>query len=132
MKKSILIAAIIIAVILLAGLYFFSAADKNNKETAKTTAELIAEAFGKKYSRPANAVIIDVVVDNGSFAKGTARFAGETSNGVWFAAKTANGWEIASFGNGIVACNEINKYNFSKDIAPQCIDIENNNNLITR
>lgn len=131
MKKSILIAVIIIAVIILAGLYFLGAAD-NNEEKAKTTAELIAEAFGKEYSRPANTVIIEVTADNGSFAKGTARFAGEASSGVWFAARTINGWELASFGNGIVACNEINKYNFPKDIAPQCIDTENNNNLIIR
>ncbi|MCL5666287.1 MAG: hypothetical protein M1383_00735 [Patescibacteria group bacterium] len=135
MKKILLFAA---AVIVLAGLavIVLNYAGKISKDSAaqaeKTTAGQVAEAFAKKYNRPASSVNLEVKADTGTFAKGLVSFAGEMGGGVWFAAKTSSGWELVFDGNGIIPCDAANKYNLPIDMAPQCIDTGNNNNLVQR
>lgn len=130
MKKYLLPVAIVI--LILAGLSFaYLASKENGKTTEKTTKESIAELFSQKYNRPASALTIEVLADMGTFAKGRLNEPG-AGGGLWFAAKTAKGWELAFDGNGIVPCEAANKYNFPKDMIPQCIDTQNENKLIIR
>lgn len=132
MKKYILPAAIIIIVLVLAGAGFAYLSSKNKtKAPEKSTKEIITELLSKKYNRQPDSMIIGVTADTGTFAKGTYNEPAG-GGGLWFAAKTAAGWELAFDGNGIAPCMEISKYNFPKDIIPTCLDIQNNNNLIKR
>ena len=87
----------------------------------KTTKEIITELLNQKFNQPANALTIGVTIDTGSFAKGTYNEIG-AGGGIWFAAKTDNGWELASAGNGIASCGDIGKYDFPKEIITSCLD----------
>lgn len=128
MKKYIVI-VVILVVVVLAGLSFIYFAPKQNGKTSeKSTKEQITELYSQKYNQP---VDIEILTDTGTFAKGIYNDP-TSSGGIWFAAKTANGWELASAGNGVVSCQDINKYNFPADMIPQCIDTQNGNQLIQR
>lgn len=133
MKKQILWTAVIVVIILSAGLYLaIKTAPKNEKITEQSTREIISGLFSQKYNKPADAFLIQVGTDTGAFAKGSVNFTDAPGGGIWFAAKTANGWELAFDGNGIVPCEAANKYNFPKDMIPQCFDAQDGNKLITR
>jgi hypothetical protein len=125
MKKILILIAIII-ILVLAGLILIP--KKETKITEKSTKDLITELLNKKYN---SQLIVEVITDTGTFAKGSYNEPAG-GGGLWFAAKTARGWELASVGNGIVPCADINKYNFPKEIIPQCLDTQNGNKLITR
>ncbi len=128
MKKYI-VATVVIVVLVAAGVAYFR---NNSKGDAKSTSQAVAQLIGQKYNKPVDSVVISVQADTGSFAKGTVNFKDENGGGVWFAAKTAKGWELAADGNGIVSCDAVNKYGFPADMVPQCLDVQHNNNLITR
>lgn len=89
--------------------------------TKSTVKEDITKAIATKYKKQTSAVIVNITVDTGSYAKGTVNFAGEMGGGLWFAAKTKKGWELAFDGNGIISCEIVNKYNFPVDIIPGCV-----------
>ncbi|MDR3643095.1 MAG: hypothetical protein P4L74_05740 [Candidatus Doudnabacteria bacterium] len=98
---------------------------------SKPVAEQMADMLNQKFNRPANTITTQLITDTGEFAKGSFNEA-NAGGGLWFAAKTAEGWQLAFDGNGIVPCDAANRYNFPKDIIPQCIDTQNDNNLIQR
>lgn len=125
-----ILAVIIIAIILAVWGFAYWGSEDNGNAAKISTKEQVAGLFSRKYNRPANNLQIEVTSDTGAFAKGTYNEPG--SGGIWFAAKTANGWELASAGNGIAPCDEIEKYNFPKDMIPQCLDTQNGNKLIER
>ncbi len=130
MKKHILPVAII--ALMLAGVSFAYLILKENPKTPeKSTKDSITELFSQKYNRQASDLIIGVLTDTGKFAKGTVNFKNE-GGGIWLAAKTEKGWELASSGNGIVPCADIEKYNFPKDMVPACRNTQNGNELIQR
>lgn len=133
MKKYILFVAIMIAIALTVsfGVVYFMP-EESEKTAEKSTQESIAELFSQKYNKSISTLIIDVKTDTGTFAKGSVNFTDEMGGGLWFAAKTGNGWELAFDGNGIVSCEAANKYNFPKDMIPQCIETQNGNKLIER
>ena len=128
MKKYILLGLIIVVVIFAV---FNISKLANFSRTEKSTSESITEAFAEKYDRPVDSIVVGVDIDTGQFAKGSIRFTDEQGGGLWFAAKTENGWELAFDGNGIIPCGSANKYDFPSDIIPQCLD-EKTNNLIRR
>jgi hypothetical protein len=109
-----------------------SATPTSTTTQEKSTEKAIIEDFSDKYDRPKDAFIVKVGMDTGMFAKGTIRFKDEMGGGLWFAAKTDKGWELAFDGNGIMTCDIANKYNFPVDMIPNCIDAKNNNQLIQR
>lgn len=119
---TITIIAIILGVGTVIGLGMFK---KDTKINEKTTVEQITELLNKKYNKPANSLKVGVLTDTGTFAKGTVNEEG-AGGGLWFAAKTSGGWELAYDGNGIIPCEAVNKYNFPKDMIPQCINAQNN------
>ena len=96
-------------------------APQNIVTSEKTTKELISDLINQKFNRPENILTVEVIADTGVFAKGTYNETG-TGGGIWLAAKTANGWELAFTGNGIVACSDISQYNFPKVIVSSCLD----------
>ncbi len=97
------------------------------------TAQLIKEILARKYQKAISELTVRVDKNTDNHAAGSVRFGPEgTPGGLWFAAKTDNGWELVYDGNGIIPCDAINKYNFPEDIVPQCLDTKNNNELITR
>ncbi|MFZ5438077.1 MAG: hypothetical protein ACOZAK_03425 [Patescibacteria group bacterium] len=42
--------------------------------------------------------------------------------GIYFAAKTADGWQIAHNGVGLIYCEIVDKYNFPVGMIPKCYD----------
>ncbi len=105
---------------------------ENGNTPEKSVKEAVSGLIAEKYGRSADTVAIAVSIDTGTFAQGSVRFTDENGGGLWFAAKTAAGWELAFDGNGIVPCAAADKYGFPRDMVPQCVDTENNNALIAR
>lgn len=128
MKKLVLVIAIILLVSLVA-IFILRGETKRDNTDLKTE---ITNAFVQKYNRPADVFIIETKIDTGSFAKGTVNFKDEAGGGLWFAAKTDKGWELAFDGNGIISCEIVNKYNFPVGIISGCIDTQNNDKFIQR
>jgi hypothetical protein len=87
-----------------------------------TTQEEITKLLSEKEKLPANTLVVKVDIDTGLFSKGLINYTSAAGGGVWFAAKVNNKWELAFVGNGIVTCDSISKYNFPKDIIPNCVD----------
>ena len=97
-----------------------------------STPTFIADALGKKYSKPASSFDVVVATDTGEFARGKVQFTDEPGGGVWFAAKTDAGWQLAFDGNGIIPCPVADAYKFPALMVPQCIDTDNSNQLVQR
>lgn len=125
--KRFLLAVIIVALVAVGVIYYI-----NRNNDTRPTGQAVAELLGQKYGRPTDAVQVEVQTDTGAFAKGSVRFKDQNGGGLWFAAKTDKGWELAYDGNGIIPCSSANRYNLPKDMVPQCIDTQNNNNLVQR
>jgi len=115
----------------------YPATSQNNNQAVmppvdnKTLAQIMTEIFVRKYPQPESDVEVKVETESGSFAKGTVNFAGQ-GGAVWFAVKTVGNWELVYAGNGIVACTDLDKYNFPKELAPQCLGGKDNGVLIKR
>ena len=132
MNKSVIsILALVVVAVLMIGVRFAYLA-VSGSAPEKTTKDSITELIVKKYDLPVNSVNIEVVTDTGMYAKGTVHYSDPDGGGVWFAAKSQKGWELAFEGNGIVSCFIANGYNFPTDMIPQCIDTKNENNLVAR
>ena len=121
MKKNVLWVAALV-VVLASGVVVFGNHSKNGSQT---TDAAVADLFGQKYNRSADSVNVAVSTDTGKFAKGSVSFEGENGGGLWFAAKTSGGWELAYDGNGIVPCDAANQYGFPADMIPSCLDSQN-------
>ncbi|ALM09509.1 MAG TPA: hypothetical protein DEB30_05410 [Candidatus Peribacter riflensis] len=127
MKKYLLPGALGILLLLAAAFLW-----RNNDETAGPVREAVAQAFSEKYSRPVGTFAIEVQKETNAFARGTVRFEGEMGGGMWFAARTARGWELAFDGNGMMNCEIANAYDFPSDIVPGCIDTQNEDTFVRR
>lgn len=123
-----LVAALLgIAVLVIGAVYFVV-----SRPVPESVPKAIASALGNKYNRPAESIIVEDVTEAGIFAKGTVRFRDEQGGGIWFAAKTDAGWQLAYDGNGIIDCVAAEKFQFPTDMVPQCIDTANENQLVDR
>lgn len=132
MKKYWLPIAIAILAVIFLGLNYFGPVKNSQTKKEQSTVEFVIGALSQKYNRPANTVKVQVQADTGNFAKGLVNFTDEQGGAIWLAAKTSQGWELAFDGNGIAPCEAVNKYDFPKDLVPQCLDEQNNNNLHQR
>lgn len=122
MKNYSLIFVLAIIVIgLVVGLVYFAGRKPSTKDA-------VTALLNQKFNQTLTVAVSSEV---GNYAKGTYNEPAG-GGGVWFAAKTSNGWELASAGNGIVSCDAANRYNFPKDLIPQCLDTQNGNQLLTR
>lgn len=84
--------------------------------------ETIAGQIAQKHGKLTSEVVIKLSDEKEGFAYGLVGFAGEMGGGMWFAAKTEKGWELAFDGNGIIPCDPVNKYGFPVDMIPKCVD----------
>jgi len=133
MKKYILLLVVIFILAIIAVYYLASTQEDNDSDrNTLTIAGQVAEQLAEKYDRPTDTVQVEVETDDGQFAKGLVRFTDESGGGIWFAAKTEQGWQVVYDGNGIIPCLNANIYNLPADLAPQCIDTENGNQLVQR
>lgn len=82
----------------------------------------LKEAFTRKYNRDTSNthIFIDDLVD--SFIKGSVDFDNSGHTAAFYAYKSSDSdiWQIATVENGIVACTDIDPYNFPVSIIPQC------------
>lgn len=92
--------------------------------TAQNRERALREAFGTKYSKTAEEIILTISKSNDSFAKGTVRFFGEIGGGWFLAAKVENNWTITAEGNGQVMCSDVESYSFPTDYVSECYDDE--------
>jgi len=101
------------------------------EEETKTDLEQIKEAFAEKYNRSIDEVNATIDNNTGTYANGLIRFAGEISGGWWLGYNGDEGWIIVADGNGSVMCEDIEGYDFSVDMVPECWD-EATSTLIQR
>lgn len=100
-------------------------------EEGKSDLEQIREAFAERYSRSVDEVTVTIDENTGTHANGGVKFSGEMGGGWWLAYNDGNEWIIVADGNGTVLCADIEDYNFSTSMVPECWD-EDTNELIQR
>ncbi len=125
--KHYLIGALLL--ILLGGAAYYLYIHHTPAPTDRGPSAAVQAILTAKYGKEAS---VTVATDTGAYAKGSVHFAGEQGGGLWFAAKTSNGWEVAYDGNGIIPCDVANAYDLPADLAPQCIDVTHGNALVQR
>jgi len=91
-------------------------------EKAKSDLEQIKEAFAQKYSKSVADVTVTIGENNGTYAKGGVKFAGEISGGWWLAYNDGTNWLIVADGNGTVMCDDLEGYDFPTSMVPECWD----------
>lgn len=91
-------------------------------QNQQTDIDSMKQAMAKKHNKQVSEVELTVSKNDGQFAQGSVRFAGEMGGGWFLAAKTANGWVIVQDGNGVISCQTIAPYNFPVSIVPECFD----------
>jgi hypothetical protein len=99
---------------------------------AASLSDTVAQALSRKYNRPAIDYVLETQEDTGSFAKGTVRLKDVAGGGLWFAAKTEKGWELAFDGNGIMPCATADRYRFPRTMVSACVDEANAGALVKR
>jgi hypothetical protein len=105
----------------------------SNETPATSLKQDITLALSKKYNKLASSLTVTIIKETDKYAKGSITFTDQQgSGGLWFAAKTENGWELAFEGNGIMDCAIANKYNFPKDIVSGCVDFQNGSQFVQR
>lgn len=98
--------------------------------SSKSDAQLLQEAFAKKYNRQASSYIITISKTDGTHISGGVKISGEMGGG-WFLAYKQNGnIIIVQDGNGTISCEIIAPYNFPSDMVPECVT--NNGKLVKR
>lgn len=80
----------------------------------------IKAAMAEKYGKSQSEVEITVSDYQDGFAKGGVQFAGEMGGGWFLAAEVGGEWVIADDGNGTVACEKIEPYNFPVSMVSEC------------
>ena len=93
--------------------------------------DFVRRAFAEKYNRPIEEVNASISERIDDYAKGGVSFEGEMGGGWFLAAMEDGDWIIVADGNGTVACEDIEPYNFPVGLVPQCWQ-ESTGELITR
>ena len=83
---------------------------------------IFATAFEEKYNKIAGSAEISINIVEDEHVSGGVKFAGEISGGWFLGAKDEGKWIIVADGNGTVMCSEIEPYNFSAEMVPECWD----------
>jgi hypothetical protein len=100
-------------------------------DTTSKDKEDITKALATKHNKSVEETIVSVSKNTGTHASGSIRFSGEESGAAWFAAKDSNGqWVIVYDGQGVIPCNDIEPYNFPKDMIPECWDETTDKNVV--
>lgn len=91
----------------------------------------IRQAMATKHNKSVADTDISINENTGTHASGVVKFAGEIAGGWFLAAKTTGDWQIVADGNGTVICADIDPFNFSTTMVPECWD-DTTQTLITR
>jgi hypothetical protein len=90
--------------------------------TTSDISQSIKLLFSQKYQKPLDQISLKVSRQETNHASGSVSFAGEAGGGLWLAANTDSGWQLAYDGNGIVPCDQILSYNFPASMVSECLD----------
>gem|GEM_PF-2253947 len=86
----------------------------------------LKQAFVDKYDDwDIDNIVLELQVSTEGYASGGVGFADTFGGGYFYAAETAEGWVIAWDGQDLVACEDIELYDFPVEIIPYCYDYEN-------
>jgi len=95
-------------------------------------AEQIRKVLAERHGKNTADTTVTVNSNDGTYAQGLVKFAGEVAGGWWLAVKANDGrWGIIAEGNGTVSCADIAGFNFPASMVPECWD-ENTMSTVTR
>lgn len=92
-------------------------------DPAEEDLESIKKAFMDKYQKSADEIQVYVSQFDGNFARGGVKFSmnGEFGEGgIFLACKEKDAWKLAFDGNGMYACEAMEKYDFPPAMIPDC------------
>jgi len=89
------------------------------KEDVEAVRAKMAESFQMDL---AEVQITAEAESNPQFMTGYVNVGEGEKGGIYFAAKTKEGWEVAYNGEGVVMCEPIEKYDFPVGMVPRCYD----------
>lgn len=93
---------------------------------SETVEQAMIQALAEKYNRDKHDVELTVSKNEGGFARGSVRFAGEMGGALWFGAVTDEGWVLVHDAQGPLECTIAEKYQLPQEFAPECIDADGN------
>jgi len=93
-----------------------------------TIEEQLTLFFATKFSRPQEEAILTVSQNTGTHATGGIKFEGDMAGGMWLAHNDAGNWIVDYDGNGTIACEKVEPFNYPSSIITECWD-ENTNNV---
>jgi hypothetical protein len=92
--------------------------------------DAIRLALAERFNLDMEQVLITLGADStAEFATGLVNVGEGAKGGIYFAAKTENGWQIAHDGRGILECTLANKYNFPSGFIPRCFNAQTGENI---
>lgn len=93
-----------------------------------TIEEQLTLFFATKFSRPQEEAILTVSQNTGTHASGGIIFEGDISGGMWLAHNDNGNWVVDYDGNGTIACEKVEPFNYPSSIITECWD-ENTNTV---
>lgn len=93
-----------------------------------TIEEQLTLFFATKFSRPQEEAILTVSQNTGAHATGGIKFQDDISGGMWLAHNDNGNWIVDYDGNGTIACEKVEPFNYPSSIITECWD-ENTNNI---
>lgn len=93
-----------------------------------TIEEQLSLFFATKFNRPQQEAVLTVSQNTGTHAKGGIKFEGDIAGGMWLAHNNAGNWIVDYDGNGTIACEKVEPFNYPPSIISECWD-ENTNNI---
>lgn len=93
-----------------------------------TIEEQLTLFFATKFSRPQEEAILTVSQNTGTHATGGIKFEGDIAGGMWLAHNDSGNWIVDYDGNGTIACEKVEPFNYPSSIITECWD-ENTNNV---
>jgi hypothetical protein len=86
----------------------------------------ITQALALKMGTSASNLVVSVKSNTGDFASGNVGEKNAAGGELWIAAKTSSGWIIATAGNGIPLCSEVDPFKVPVALADTCTDAKDN------
>src|SRR4030042_2781288 len=84
--------------------------------------ELIKKAVFKKTGLDVTQAEVTINKNTGQYATGNIKEFEAVGGAYWLAAKTDEGWVCVYDGQSQPTCEQIDVYNFPKDMVPECLD----------
>lgn len=93
--------------------------DESRAEADKINA--IKNLFAVKYNKKIEDIVIDIDQQTDDFTRGGVNMnKGEGTGGLFLAAKVNGEWVLAYDGNGQIACEQVEQYNFPAEMIVDC------------